>query len=103
MVLGFIVKLTLIINSFSQIDYSIRCMFPKWSDWNIQYTTKGLIKHRIAQTIKVIALAASIIAAWKIRHDFRGGLTAFLRMGNQYLKFGLLSLLMSVQRGVSRL
>ena len=78
-------------------------MFPKWGDWNIQYTTKGLIKHRISQALKVIALAAIIVGAWRIRNDFRGGLVTLLNLGRQSLKFGLLSLMMSVQRGVSKI
>ena len=77
-------------------------MFPKWGDWNIQYTTKGLIKHRISQALKVTALAASIIGAWRIRNG-SSGLMTLLNLGRQYSKSGLLSLLMSVQRSVSKL
>ena len=90
-------------NSFSQIDYSIRCMFPKWSDWNIQYTTKGLLKHRISQVLKVIALAASILGAWYIRHDVSGGLMGILRLVRGYVKVGVLRLLMETQKVAQRL
>lgn len=27
---------------WSQMHYSLRCMFPYWSDWNIQYTARGV-------------------------------------------------------------
>ena len=90
-------------DSFSQIDYSIRCMFPKWSDWNIQYTTKGLLKHRISQILKVIALAASILGAWYIRHDVRGGLMGLLMLVRGYVKVGVLRLLLQVQSVAQRL
>jgi len=78
-------------------------MFPKWSDWNIEYTRKGLIKHRISQILKVIALAASIVGAYYIRKDVWGGLKMFQHVSRQYFKAGLMSLLELVQRGVNRL
>jgi hypothetical protein len=78
-------------------------MFPKWSDWNIEYTRKGLIKHRISQALKALALAASIIGAYYIRNDFWGGLRGFQHVSRRYLKFGLLGLLGYVQRVVGRL
>lgn len=78
-------------------------MFPKWSDWNIEYTRKGLIKHRLSQAMKVLALAASIIGAYYIRKDFWGGLSVFQHFSRQYLKLGLLNLLGHVQKGISRL
>ncbi len=78
-------------------------MFPKWSDWNIQYTTKGLLKHRISQVLKVIAVAASIVGAWYIRHDVRGGLMGILRLVRGYVKVGGLMLLMEAQRVVQKL
>ena len=89
--------------SFSQIDYSIRCMFPKWSDWNIQYTTKGLIKHRLAQTLKVIALVVSITGAFYIRRDVRRNLLDFLTLTRTYMELGVLKALMEGQRWVGRL
>lgn len=78
-------------------------MFPKWSDWNIQYTTKGLLKHRISQILKVIAVAASVVGAWYIRHDVRGGLMGILRLVRRYVKVGVLKLLMEVQSVAQRL
>lgn len=89
--------------SFTQIDYSIRCMFPKWSDWNIQYTTKGLIKHRVSQTIKAMALIAVIVGAYYIRKDVRGGLYAVQSFIRQNLKTSLLGLLGFIQNGISKL
>ena len=78
-------------------------MFPKWSDWNIQYTTKGLLKHRISQVLKVIALAASIVGAWYLRHDVRGGLMGLLRLVRGYVKVGMLRLLIEAQKVTQRL
>ena len=78
-------------------------MFPKWSDWNIQYTTKGLLKHRISQVLKVIALAATIVGVWYIRHDISGGLMGFLGLVRGYVKVGMLKLLIEAQKVTQRL
>lgn len=47
-------------------------MFPKWSDWDIEYTRKGLIKRRIRQSLAFIAFAASIIGLYRIRWSGHG-------------------------------
>lgn len=85
---------------YSQVDYSIRCMFPKWSDWNIQYTTKGLIKQRIKQTLRVVTLFTSIVGLYYIRKDVRGGLRAFGSLMRLRFRFELLRLLRWVEKGV---
>lgn len=78
-------------------------MFPKWNDWNIQYTTKGLLKQRIKQLLRVITLLASIVGLYYIRKDVRGGLRAFDSLIKQKIKFGLLRLLGWVEKGVRML
>lgn len=78
-------------------------MFPKWSDWNIQYTTKGLIKERIKQTLRLVTLLASIVGLYRIRKDVRGGLSAFDSFMKQKFKFGLLRLLDWAERGARML
>lgn len=78
-------------------------MFPKWSDWNIQYTTKGLVKQRIKQTLQVVTLLASIVGLYYIRNDVRGGLRALDSSMRQMVKSGLLRLLGWVEKGVRML
>ncbi len=78
-------------------------MFPKWSDWNIQYTTKGLIKRRIKQTVRVVTLLASIVGLYYIRKDVRGGLRAFDGLQKRKVKYGLLRLLVWVEKCVRML
>ena len=48
-------------------------MFPTWSDWNIQYTKKGLAKKRSRQATKTIALALGIIGGYRL---YQSGLSA---------------------------
>lgn len=52
---------------YSQIDYTIKCMFPKWADWDIQYTSKGLLKHRLRQALKYAAFVAAIVGLYRAR------------------------------------
>ena len=75
-------------------------MFPKWSDWNIQYTTKGLIKLRIKQTLRSLILFASITGLFQIRRDVRGGLGAYGTTVKLVVKSGLLKVLELVEKGV---
>ncbi|KAL8832198.1 MAG: hypothetical protein Q9191_000414 [Dirinaria sp. TL-2023a] len=51
---------------FSQIDYSLRCMFPKWSDWDIEYTRQGIVKKRIRRALSFIAFVAGIVGSYQI-------------------------------------
>ena len=78
-------------------------MFPKWSDWNIQYTTKGLIKHRIKQTMRIVVFLAGIVGLFYIRGDVGGGLRGFNSSARQGVKVGLLRLLGWVEKGVRML
>lgn len=78
-------------------------MFPKYSDWNIQYTRKGLLKRRLSQLLKVILLAASIVGAWYIRHDVRGGLMGLMRAARGWVKVGVLRMLVEGEKVVWRL
>ena len=78
-------------------------MFPKWNDWNIQYTTKGLVEQRIKQTLQVVTLLASIVGLYYIRNDVRGGLRALDSSVRQIVKSGLLRLLGWVEKGVRML
>lgn len=52
---------------FSQIDYTLRCMFPKWSDWNVTYTRKGQWKHRARQILGPVMLLAAFVGLYWIR------------------------------------
>jgi len=88
-------------NSYSQIDYTLRCMFPKYSDWNIQYTPRGLFKLRMKQTFQLLVLLIPIIGAYSIGEDFPGGLSALLETIRKNVKLGLLTLVGGLQRGAN--
>ena len=76
-------------------------MFPKWSDWHIKYTRKGLIKHRISRAARVAVLIATIVGAYYIRKDVRGGLRAIVDLSQQFLRSALLGVQEMAQRGIS--
>ena len=76
-------------------------MFPKWNDWNIQYTRKGMIKLKIKRMLQVFALAAFLVGAFAIRKDPVAGLGAIPGVARRTFKSGLLIILGIVERGVS--
>jgi len=75
-------------------------MFPKWKDWNVTYTRKGLLKYRLRQALKYIAFAAAIVGMVRMRQSGRSlvDLPSLLR---EYVRFGLLSILSTVNRGIA--
>ena len=96
-------QLIFVHDRYSQIDYSNRCMFPKWNHWNIQYTSKGLIKQRIKQTLRTVTLLASIVGLYYVRKDVRCGLRAFDSLIKQKFRLGLLKMLVWAEKGVRML
>ncbi|USP74246.1 hypothetical protein yc1106_01520 [Curvularia clavata] len=52
---------------YSQIDFWRRCKFVKWSDWNIEYTSKGLARLRLKRMVRVLALVLAVGGLWKMR------------------------------------
>lgn len=42
-------------------------MFPTWSDWDITYTTKGLLKKRIKTLLSLLTYAAGIAGLYRLR------------------------------------
>ena len=77
-------------------------MFPKWQDWDFQYTRKGILKQRMRKVVGYATLAAAIIGAYKIRND----IGAFSRLPDvlwHYIRYGMLGILRIVNRGVDEL
>ena len=76
-------------------------MFPKWSDWDIQYTQKGLLKHRVRQALKYVAFAAAIVGVYRAR---KGGiaLSALPDMLKMFLRFGALRVLGGLQNFIAK-
>ena len=77
----------------TQIDYTIRCMFPRYSDWTATYTRKGLFMSYFRLTLKLFAAMGAIYA---LIFRFRNGKDAsneqirrFTGMLRGYLGAGL--------------
>ncbi|KAL2430463.1 Baeyer-Villiger monooxygenase [Exophiala dermatitidis] len=45
---------------WTQIDFTLRCTFPKWRDWSAKYTRKGLLKLRLARALKLFGLLVAL-------------------------------------------
>lgn len=52
---------------YSQIWFTLLCMFPKYRDWDYKYTTIGLFKKRARATLKLVALTLAIIGTYRAR------------------------------------
>jgi hypothetical protein len=79
-------------------------MFPKWSDWNLEYTRKGLLKKRARNALKICALVAVIVGANRLRKD-GGSLVNLPGLLRQIVRSSLLTLLdinMAVNHRISQ-
>lgn len=74
-------------------------MFPKWSDYNIEYTTKGLFKNRVFKLLKALTLAATIIGAFYIRKDPVGGLMTLRNLARGNIRDGMFAILGLMESG----
>ncbi|KAL8722543.1 MAG: hypothetical protein Q9225_001011 [Loekoesia sp. 1 TL-2023] len=91
---------------YSQIDFTFRCMFPKWSDWELHYTRKGLVKKQARRALNVLVLLSVIIGAYFLRQqNFRTyiSLEGFKHVLRRYLKQGLSSVSGLVNRAITML
>jgi hypothetical protein len=47
-------------------------MFPTWSDWDIKYTRKGLVKLAATRALKLLAVFATVAAIIRLRTNGQG-------------------------------
>ena len=67
-------------------------MFPKWNDWNLKYTTKGLIKQRTKGGLFYTTLAAALLGAYYTRRN-GGNLGSFFANIRFYVRYGIAKVL----------
>ena len=48
----------------TQIDFTLRCMFPRWSHWQATYTRKGLVKLTLVRLSKLLAFVGTLYGAY---------------------------------------
>ena len=57
---------------WSQVHFTYRCMFPKWSDWTYNYTPKGLWKQRTTRVMRLLLTVATIYSIVRARRSGKG-------------------------------
>ncbi|KAF1837180.1 FAD/NAD(P)-binding domain-containing protein [Decorospora gaudefroyi] len=57
---------------FTQVDFWRRCAFPKWRDWNIEYTNKGVAKMRLRRAMRGLAVLLAVSGMWRLRKSGLG-------------------------------
>lgn len=75
-------------------------MFPKWNDWDIQYTKKGLRQVRIKQMMKLVAFISFIAGLFSIRKQPLKKLRDILTALKQAIKLALRAGTQRLDRGV---
>lgn len=86
----------------SQIDFGLRCMFPKWKDWDIAYTAQGLRRRRLRQSLWYVLLAVALLGAYQVRVS-DGGLKSLAANAVQPIRFGILKVIGILHLGLARL
>jgi hypothetical protein len=72
---------------YSQVDFWRRCAFPKWDDWNITYTKKGIAKMRMRRAVRVLVVVLAVGGLWRLKlsglrvNDVKGSLRCVLQGG----------------------
>jgi hypothetical protein len=54
---------------YSQIWFWYKCKFPKWSDWDIRYTRKGLAKIWLSKLLKVSGVLFFLLGWYRARKE----------------------------------
>jgi hypothetical protein len=96
----------LIRQRYSQIWFWYRCQFPKWRDWNIRYTKKGLVKLILTQGLKAVVLAGLIALIYVKSKQPNFGVRRLrqqLRLWRAVLAGSAISLLERLKDGIENL
>ncbi|KAL8771159.1 MAG: hypothetical protein Q9209_003330 [Squamulea sp. 1 TL-2023] len=91
---------------YSQIDFTLRCMFPKWSDWDLQYTPEGQLKKAARQVLGILLLLVVIVTGYALRQQGSNVFSGFKILNHllrRYVKQGLFSALDLVNRAITML
>ena len=73
---------------YTQIWFGLRCLFPIWRDWNIQYTGKGLSKLWLGRTFKTILAALAVLLPYR-GYQSGQGLSYFTNLFLQVTAYGM--------------
>ncbi|ERF71152.1 hypothetical protein EPUS_05981 [Endocarpon pusillum Z07020] len=75
---------------WSQIHFTLRCMFPRYGDWEATYTRKGAVKRRVRTVAKVlgtlVVMGALVYTGTYGVEEVVGGLRGVLRDGLDRLR-----------------
>ena len=77
----------------TQIDYTLRCMFPRYSHWNAKYTRKGVLMSYFRLTLKLFAAMGAVYSLFytitKGRKASREQIARFTTLLRGYVRSGL--------------
>ncbi|KIX95588.1 uncharacterized protein Z520_08708 [Fonsecaea multimorphosa CBS 102226] len=70
----------------TQVDFTIRCMFPVWRHWDLAYTRKGRVRLAAARAVKLLSLLG---LTWAIVFTRKHGLQRTRDLLAELLRSGL--------------
>ncbi|KAF1946136.1 FAD/NAD(P)-binding domain-containing protein [Clathrospora elynae] len=88
---------------YTQVDFWRRCTFPRWNDWNIEYTPKGIAKMRRTRAMRILSVVLAIGGMYRLRRSGLGveDVTAVMKYVVQGSLARLLRLWTAVRREVA--
>ncbi|OQV08247.1 hypothetical protein CLAIMM_12553 [Cladophialophora immunda] len=70
----------------TQVDFTLRCMFPVWRHWDLKYTTKGRFKLAASRALRALGLVGLV---WAIVFTRKHGLQRSKDLLRELLRNGL--------------
>ncbi len=70
----------------TQVDFTLRCMFPVWRHWDVRYTRKGLVKLALTRLVKLVGIVGLI---WGVVYARRNGVERTKTILREVLKRGV--------------
>ncbi|TVY82411.1 Baeyer-Villiger monooxygenase [Lachnellula suecica] len=77
---------------YSQLNFTLRCMFPTWQDWDLTYTPRGLAMKRLRLLLKSFAVLAAFVWALRLRRKGQSSKKAVKDAARDVLQRGALIL-----------
>lgn len=67
-------------------------MFPKGGDWNLEYSTKGIVKKRTRQVAQYGLLIGAVMGTYRLKY-YGGSFLELPNLWGQYLRTGMVKVL----------
>lgn len=70
-------------------------MFPKWKDWNLEYTPKGILRERLRKTLQYGLFVGAVVGAYQLKKS-GGSFRDLSSLWGQHFKNALATVLRTI-------